>query len=374
MGDGSAAFRPVASPRADNRCTGFRCHDERPFAAPRACGLKDRAKDPAVGGQETLRLDEDKAQGGEGGAMSDVNGGPGWWIASDGKWYRPGQRPNYLPPPPLPTQEEPLFVAVPMSSGAASPTPPSVNTPTPSSTDETQKRRAAEPSSHPLATFPMEHYMGGFSVHRRPESSGRLILTSEARWELHFAMPGSPGTSEAIGGPLSRYPLELEATSPNSCHVTIRDLQNPTDHARLRLPHTSINEVRRFLGDGERPFAIGELANYNGGLPTHPKPESSGFLSMKTDGHWKLSFPGGRHVHGPIQRYRLDATNTDSASCHVTIRDARDPSLNASFDLPDTSIDEFTEKISRCLPPTRSTPVPQRVPAPQPPRSQRMAA
>lgn len=37
--------------------------------------------------------------------MSDVSGGPGRWQASDGKWYRPEQHPNYLtPPPPPPSQ------------------------------------------------------------------------------------------------------------------------------------------------------------------------------------------------------------------------------------------------------------------------------
>jgi hypothetical protein len=29
--------------------------------------------------------------------MSDVSGGPGWWLASDGKWYPPQEAP--LPPP-----------------------------------------------------------------------------------------------------------------------------------------------------------------------------------------------------------------------------------------------------------------------------------
>jgi Domain of unknown function (DUF4389) len=32
--------------------------------------------------------------------MSDVSQGPGWWIASDGKWYPPEQHPNYQPPSP----------------------------------------------------------------------------------------------------------------------------------------------------------------------------------------------------------------------------------------------------------------------------------
>lgn len=30
--------------------------------------------------------------------MSDTTQGPGWWLASDGKWYPP--QPAYLPPPP----------------------------------------------------------------------------------------------------------------------------------------------------------------------------------------------------------------------------------------------------------------------------------
>ncbi len=32
--------------------------------------------------------------------MSDTSGGPGWWQASDGKWYPPERHPNYQPPPP----------------------------------------------------------------------------------------------------------------------------------------------------------------------------------------------------------------------------------------------------------------------------------
>ena len=35
-------------------------------------------------------------------AASDVSQGPGWWLASDGKWYSPEQHPNYVPPPPPP--------------------------------------------------------------------------------------------------------------------------------------------------------------------------------------------------------------------------------------------------------------------------------
>ena len=34
--------------------------------------------------------------------MSDTSQGPGWWIASDIRWYAPEQYPGYLPPPPPP--------------------------------------------------------------------------------------------------------------------------------------------------------------------------------------------------------------------------------------------------------------------------------
>jgi uncharacterized RDD family membrane protein YckC len=32
--------------------------------------------------------------------VSDTSQGPGWWRASDDKWYPPEQHANYLPPPP----------------------------------------------------------------------------------------------------------------------------------------------------------------------------------------------------------------------------------------------------------------------------------
>jgi hypothetical protein len=34
--------------------------------------------------------------------MSDFSQGPGWWQASDGRWYPPEQAPGYQPPPGAP--------------------------------------------------------------------------------------------------------------------------------------------------------------------------------------------------------------------------------------------------------------------------------
>ena len=42
-----------------------------------------------------------------GARMSDVSQGPGWWMASDEKWYAPESHPNYRPPSPPPPPAPP---------------------------------------------------------------------------------------------------------------------------------------------------------------------------------------------------------------------------------------------------------------------------
>lgn len=37
--------------------------------------------------------------------MSEQSGGPGWWLASDGKWYPP--QPGAVPPPPVEQKQRP---------------------------------------------------------------------------------------------------------------------------------------------------------------------------------------------------------------------------------------------------------------------------
>jgi uncharacterized RDD family membrane protein YckC len=52
--------------------------------------------------------------------MSEMSQGPGWWLASDGKWYPPQLHPSMGPPPPPP----PPPSAFRGSSGAGSAAPP----------------------------------------------------------------------------------------------------------------------------------------------------------------------------------------------------------------------------------------------------------
>jgi hypothetical protein len=83
-------------------------------------------------------------------------------------------------------------------------------------------------------------------------------------------------------------------------------------------------------------------SNYDGGLPSHSKPEAKGKLVLVPGGKWELHYSGGlgrrdRWVHGGIQRYPFDVTETGPNSCHVTIRDIRDPAIAGGFDLPNTA-------------------------------------
>ena len=54
--------------------------------------------------------------------MSNTSQGPGWWLASDGRWYPPESHPYHRPPPPPPPGQWP-----PSNGGGVSNGPPSVN-------------------------------------------------------------------------------------------------------------------------------------------------------------------------------------------------------------------------------------------------------
>jgi hypothetical protein len=55
--------------------------------------------------------------------MSDVSQGPGWWQASDGKWYAPEQMQQ--PPPPAPPTVPPAYSPAPYANQMTPQAPPS---------------------------------------------------------------------------------------------------------------------------------------------------------------------------------------------------------------------------------------------------------
>jgi signal peptidase I len=57
------------------------------------------------GGKGTMALPSRPQAGPRGAGMSDVSQGPGWWVASDGKWYAPELHPAFRTPPPSPSPQ-----------------------------------------------------------------------------------------------------------------------------------------------------------------------------------------------------------------------------------------------------------------------------
>jgi hypothetical protein len=110
-----------------------------------------------------------------------------------------------------------------------------------------------------------------------------------------------------------------------------------TKLAPIVQPHPAIVTEARF-----------ELANYGGGLPSHPQPEAKGTLilpgSGPTIGRWELHWATGpdlapQHpiIHGGLARYPLTAELTGPTSCRATICDTQDPAIIGHFDLPNTA-------------------------------------
>src|ERR1700722_3073329 len=82
--------------------------------------------------------------------MSDISQGPGWWQASDGKWYRPEQHPNYVAPPAPPAPPPP----------PAPPSPPPGSAPPPSGPPSRFGGEAPTYMVTPAPTPPVAHGYG----------------------------------------------------------------------------------------------------------------------------------------------------------------------------------------------------------------------
>lgn len=97
--------------------------------------------------------------------------------------------------------------------------------------------------------FRLINYDGGLPLHPRAEAKGTLVLTKAGRWELHW---GGRGLNQNLGrfcyGGILRFPLEVESTGTSSCHVVIRDSQDPSVAAGLDLPDTPASILEAALG------------------------------------------------------------------------------------------------------------------------------
>jgi hypothetical protein len=112
--------------------------------------------------------------------MSDVSGGPGWWQASDLKWYPPERHPQHaasLPPPPPP---EP-------SAHAGSP-PPSARG---GQLGDIERNRildqAVSSRNRPVISGSLNGVLG---IHEPKITINRSTFSAEMLWGRTFASPG----------------------------------------------------------------------------------------------------------------------------------------------------------------------------------------
>jgi Short C-terminal domain len=89
------------------------------------------------------------------------------------------------------------------------------------------------------------------------------------------------------------------------------------------------------------------IANYAGGLPSHPDPKKAGNLILTPAFKWELHLVGARQwVVGGIGRFAFDVESTGPKSCRVVLRDQQDETIRTSFDLPDTPADKFEAALA----------------------------
>jgi hypothetical protein len=195
------------------------------------------------------------------------------------------------------------------------------------------------------------NYDGGFPGHSRPERKGKLTLlratpTVLVRWR--HTPKGMLKTSRLE---LAQWSLEpQEQPSGRSCHLVIRDRQDPHVVAELDLPSVSGERFRRLLETKLRKHAatwrpIYNVANYDGGLPAHLQPEGFGTLTL-VRGIWILRFPGADELfNGLVTDQSLTVSRTGPTSCRVAITVPQRLGEEANFDLPGTPAEIFSAEL-----------------------------
>ena len=81
------------------------------------------------------------------------------------------------------------------------------------------------------------------------------------------------------------------------------------------------------------------MANYDGGLPSHPDTRTRRAAGLNAERHLgarnsRVVFASRPRGFGQTVQHPFEVTETGPGSCHVTIGDAQDPAISAGFDLP----------------------------------------
>lgn len=224
---------------------------------------------------------------------------------------------------------------------------------TPASRVSPQRASAASPASVKVitaATFKFTNYDGGLSPHPQPEPEGRLVLPADKEdWQLHW---GSSG--KFTHGGLPRYAFEIEDTGLTSCRVAICDVFNDSQRAAFDLPWNAATELETALRD-RKSGVIGadryKFLNYGGGMSSHPRPVGQGVLVLPSDKmQWRLCWEEGSamtRIYGGLANHTVEATDTGPSSCRVVIREIKNPSEVAAFELPENSAADIESALAK---------------------------
>jgi len=175
--------------------------------------------------------------------MAEMTPGPGWWIASDGRWYPPALHPAARPlPPPVPTVQ-PLPPPVPPAYPEAAPYAPFGGAGLPA------HGAVARPAgTAPTAPWGTEALPPAPSRHRRERRTFLLVAAAlvlaagvVAYEVVHPSHGGpSPGTAVAVAGqPINILPdpdfLSVCSTSAyDDSNACVSTTTQAIDHARTR--------------------------------------------------------------------------------------------------------------------------------------------
>jgi hypothetical protein len=145
--------------------------------------------------------------------MSQTPAGPGWWQASDGRWYPPESHPSAQPPPPPP--------AMPTMPAGTPPQGPPPSYPPPHPAHPAQPTQAGYQGGYP--GYPAAPLGGGFPPAPPPERKRGLLLAFlvlliaavlGAVGALVIVLVNDDDTDEPTGDPVTLEPVDAPGASP----------------------------------------------------------------------------------------------------------------------------------------------------------------
>ena len=238
--------------------------------------------------------------------MSDVSHGPGWWEATDGKWYPPEMHPNYVAPvAPTPTPATPT----PSIPVAPTPTP---TTPTPSIPVAPTPTAATPTPSVPIPVAanpePAEPAMGA-TVSDVSQGPGWWEAT-DGKWyspEMHpnYVKPVAPTPTPATPTPSMWTPVPSGA--PTSATATMG----------VSEPWWSKPKIVAPIGAAIVAVVAVVVVITTSGHSTYPAAIQAGFLKGCESGNGSTQFCGcglsWLEAHVSVAQIAAAANNSSAA-------------------------------------------------------------